>query len=112
MDKALSLANELEGTLRNYLDCHYTEFGVKANDNLLTGDWKSPINLALGHKYGKSNNSLELKGKIDYFVGNTLQGKNIQDVIQNYDYYNFDTQDDAYKYIKDTISELNNILQS
>ena len=63
-NKALDLANKLEILLRKYLNCHYTDFGVKANDDLLNRDWKSPINFALGYKYANSTNNQDI---IDYF---------------------------------------------
>ena len=111
-NKVLELANKLEGILRKNLDCHYTDFGVKANDNLTTYDWKSPINFALGHKYAKSNNSSKVKEEIDNFLGNDLEGKSIGDIVENYEYYNFDTENDAYAYIESTIDSLNKILFS
>lgn len=45
-NKVLEYANKLEHILRHYLECDYTEFGVKANDNLTRYDWQSPINFA------------------------------------------------------------------
>lgn len=77
----LDLANRLEGILRNYLDCGYDEFGVKANGNLDAGDWMQPIAFALGDKYSSSDRDEDLKEQIDYFLGNTLVGKNISDLI-------------------------------
>ena len=111
-NKVLELANKLEGILRKYLDCHYTDFGIKANGNLTTYDWKSPINFALGHKYAKSNNSPEVKEAIDYFLGNDLEGKSIGDIVEHYEYYDFKTENDAYAYIENTINHLNEILFS
>ncbi|WP_188400209.1 hypothetical protein [Sporomusa sp. GT1] len=106
----LNYANQLEGLLRKYLNCHYTDFGVKANDNLTKSDWKSPINFALGHKYAISNNDPKVKESIDFFLGNDLQGESIGDIIERYEYYGFNNVEDAYKYIKDAIANLEKIL--
>jgi len=106
----LSYANKLEGLLRQYLDCHYTDFGVKANDNLTSGDWKSPVNFALGYRYASSNSDPNVKESIDYFLGNEFQGENIGDIIDKYDYYGFGSVDEAYDYIDKTIESLRKIL--
>lgn len=63
----LNCANKLEGILRKYLHCNYNEFGVKANDNLIEFDWKSPINFALGYCYAQSNKDPKVKKNIDFF---------------------------------------------
>jgi len=86
----LNSANKLEGLLRKYLNCGYNDFGVKANDNLTMHDWKSPINFALGHLHGKSNN--------------------VNDLIENYEYYNFDSTDKAHDYVDKTIEKLEKLL--
>ena len=111
-NRVLELANKLEGILRKYLECHYTDFGVKANDKLTTYDWKSPINFALGHKYAKSNNSPKVKEAINCFLGNDLEGKSIGDIVENYNDYDFNTENEAYDYIERTIDILNKILFS
>ena len=111
-NKVSDLSNQLEGILRKYLDCHYTDFGVKANDNLASRDWKSPINFALGYKYAKSNNSPEVKDAIDYFLGEVFYGENIGDIIKNYEDYGFDTEKDAYAHVEDTLKSLQKILFS
>lgn len=78
-----NLASRLEGILRKYLKCHYLDFGVKANNNLLKYDWNSPMNFALGVLY---SHNLELKNEINNFLGNELYiGKNIEDVISQFD---------------------------
>ncbi len=78
-----NLALRLERILRTYLKCHYLEFGVKANDNLLKRDWNSPMNFALGVLY---SHNPELKNKINNFLGNELCiGKNMEDVISQFD---------------------------
>ena len=109
-NKVLSYANRLEDLLRNYLNCHYTEFGVKANNNLTDRDWKSPINFALGYCYASSNDNPEVKKEIEYFLGNELQGKSIGDVVNNYEHYGFTTQEEAYEYIHETLEALRGIL--
>lgn len=108
----LNHANKLEGLLRGYLNCHYTEFGVKANDNLLSYDWRSPINFALGYRYASSNNDQHVKEAIDYFLGNELQGQSISDIVEQYEYYGFDSVNEALNYIKHTIENLRMILLS
>lgn len=73
-------ADRLEGILRNFLNCHYSEFGVKANNTLLEYDWNSGINFALGVLYERNPN---LKDEINDFLGNVLYfGSSIQDVIK------------------------------
>ena len=73
-------ADRLEGVLRNFLNCHYSEFGVKANNTLLEYDWNSGINFALGVLYERNPN---LKDEINDFLGNVLYfGSSIQDVIK------------------------------
>ena len=76
------LANELERILRIFLDCNYLEFGVKANDNLLKNDWKSPINFSLDVLYGKKP---ELKDEINNFICNLLTAKSITDFVSQYE---------------------------
>lgn len=72
-------ADRLEGILRNFLNCHYSEFGVKANNTLLEYDWNSGINFALGVLYERNP---DLKDEINDFLGNVLYfGNSIQDVI-------------------------------
>nr|DAY09311.1 MAG TPA: hypothetical protein [Caudoviricetes sp.] len=72
-------ADRLEGVLRNFLNCHYSEFGVKANNTLLEYDWNSGINFALGVLYERNP---DLKDEINDFLGNVLYfGNSIQDVI-------------------------------
>lgn len=108
--KILSLANKLEGILTKYLQCHYGNFGVKANGNLDNYDWKSPINFALGCKYGESEKNSKLKEEIDFFLGNILKGQNMEDLIENYEYYGYNSQEEVYSYIKETINQLEEIL--
>ena len=109
-DTVRGYANELEGVLRNYLNCHYTEFGVKANGNLDSSDWKSPVNFALGYKYAESNNDPAIKQEIDYFLGNDFYGENMGDIVGRYNYYNFNSENDACNYIKRTIDNIKRIL--
>lgn len=78
MQEGLKIANRLEGILTKYLDCNWSNFGVKANNDLLRYDWKSPINFALGVSYERNR---YLKNDIDLFLGNTLMYNSIEDVI-------------------------------
>lgn len=82
-NKVLEYANKLEHILCHYLECDYTEFGVKANDNLTRYNWQSPINFALGYRYASSNKDPKVKADIDYFLGNVLEGQSIGDVVEN-----------------------------
>lgn len=109
-NNALYYANKLEGILRRYLGCEYNEFGVKANDKLTRYDWKSPINFALGFCYASSNKDPKVKEDIDYFLGNELEGQSIGDIVDQYDYYGFDSKEAAFEYIDKTIDRLNEIL--
>ena len=106
----LSLANRLETILTKYLDCHYGNFGVKANGYLDDYDWKSAIYFALGCKYGESNKDSKLKDIIDSFLGNTLKGKNMQDLVNNYEDYSFNSREEAFLYIENTIKKFQEIL--
>lgn len=108
--RAVEYANRLEGILRKYLKCHYTEFGVKANDNLLSEDWKSPINFALGFRYASSDMDETVREDIEDFLGNQLIGKSIGDIISRYDYYAYESEEEAYKAIEQIINRLQEIL--
>lgn len=109
-NKVVSYANELEYMLREFLECDYDEFGVKANDNLICDDWQSPINFALGFRYALSNKDPKVKENIDYFLGNELYGESIGDVVEQYEFYGFESQEEAYRYIDATLKDLRNIL--
>ena len=109
-NKLLNYANELEGLLRNYLHCDYTEFGVKANNNLIE-DWKSPISFALGYKLSESGNAQDIRTDIDSFLGNQIYAGSMQEIINKYEEYGFDSTDDADVYIQETINELRCLLQ-
>ena len=109
-NKVLSSANKLENLLRRYLECEFTEFGVKANDNLTRYDWQSTINFALGYRYASSNKDPKVKEEIDYFLGNELQGQSIGDVVKEYEYYGYDSKEAALEYIDKTIEHLEKIL--
>lgn len=111
-NKILDYANKLEGLLCKYLECNYTEFGVKANGNLIDHDWKSPINFALGYRYASSNKDPKVKEDIDYFLGNTLDGNNISDIVKNYKNYGHASPEAALEYIGKTIEALEEILFS
>lgn len=109
-NSVLYYANKLEGILRQYLNCGYNDFGVKANDNLANEDWRSPINFALGCCYGSLNQDPKVKEDIDYFLGNELKGQSIGDIVKQYEYYGFDTKEAAFEYIDKTIERLKEIL--
>lgn len=106
----LSYANRLEGLLIKYLDCHYLDFGVKANDGLTIRDWRTPIAFALGHKYASSNNSPEVKEKIDYFLGDVIKGKYMSEVVNEFEKYGFESQEKAYEEVDNIINSLEEIL--
>lgn len=110
MNRVSEYADELEGLLCKYLNCGYHEFGVKANNNLTTYDWQSPIYFALGHLYGVSGNNGTLRNQINDFLGNKLMGKSIGDVVEKYEYYGFESTDEAFNYIENTIKALRNLL--
>ena len=109
LNLVLEKANRLEGVLRNFLHCDYTEFGVKANGHLDDNDWKSPINFALGYKYALSP---KMKEEIDYFLGNVLIGNSIGEIVKNYEWYGFNSKSETFKKIDDIIEELEKILNS
>ena len=104
----LELANRLEGVLKNYIHCDYTELGVKANDDLLK-DWRLPIGIALGCKLTSCDGSDRFK--INQFCG-SLQGAGIRDILEKHEYYGYESQDVAFNYIEKKIDELENILKS
>ncbi|EHO79962.1 hypothetical protein [Fusobacterium ulcerans] len=110
MNNTLEYANRLEELLCRYLKCSFEDFGIKANNNLLIHDWKSPINFALGYAYAASGNNKELKMKIDYFLGNILKGESIEKLIENYEYHGYTCEEDAFNYINSTIEALEKIL--
>lgn len=110
-DKALEKATKLEGILRGFLECHYGDFGVKANDDLLNQDWKSPINFALGYKYAMSGRNDEVKKEIEYFLGNVLIGKSIADIIKNYENEGLSSEEEAYEKVDEIIDEFEKILK-
>lgn len=97
------LADRLEGILRRFLNCHYTEFGVKANNLLLKYDFKSPINFALGVLYGKKP---ELKQEINNFISNRLVGGNsIESFIDEYE-----NKEAGIKEVESILDELEKLL--
>lgn len=107
--KEQDLSNQLESVLRDFLNCHYNDFGVKAQW-LFQYDWKSPINFVLGYKYAVDERQ-EVKEDISYFLGNTFIGENINDLIANFEKYDFNSKNEVIEYIeKQIILELNRIL--
>lgn len=109
-NRALNLARRLEEILRRTLSCHYTEFEVKANDDLLN-DWKSPINFALGYCYAKTNDDPDVKNRITDFLGNDFIGEGINDVIVRFEWHGLKSEEDAYKKIESIIDEVESILK-
>ena len=110
-DKALEKATKLECILRRFLECHYSDFGVKANDDLLNQDWRSPMNFALGFKYSKSDKNPTVKKEIGYFLGNVLIGRNIDDIIKNYEREGLTSEEEAYEKVDEIIDEFEKILK-
>ena len=110
MFEILERANKLERVLRDYLQCNYTDFGVKANGRLDTQDWLSPVNFALGFKYAESGSNSDVKEWINDFLGNRFYGLNMNDLVSNFDEYGFKTKEKALEYIDDIIEELTRIL--
>lgn len=108
--RILNLATQLEGILCKALHCHRTNFAVQANDNLTKYDWKSPIYFALGHEYALSKNDENLKARIDDFLGNVFKGNSIEDLVLNYKFYDFSSENDAFCYVEETINWLRDIL--
>lgn len=81
---SLEVANKLENILRSYLDCHYNDFGVKANNNLLNIDWKRPINFALGVYYERNKDfkyKNDLKQNIHSFIEKISDYNSVEDVV-------------------------------
>ncbi|MBE6104983.1 hypothetical protein [Anaerovibrio lipolyticus] len=105
------LASRLEGILRDYLKCHYTEFNVKANDNITFGCWREPIIFALGYKYAQSGDKEVVKAAIEELWGNDLIGENISEICQSYTKYGFESEEKAYDKIKEIIDTFENILR-
>lgn len=110
-NELLSRAQKLESILRDTLRCNYGDFGIKANNNLLSKDWKTPISFVLGYKFANSDNS-DIHSKISYFMGNLLTGENIRDFYDNYQKYGYNSQSEALTGIDDIIKEIDNILKS
>ena len=112
MEDLAILAQRLEGILRNHLGCHYTDFGVKGNDNLLKYDWKSPVNFALGHRYALSDHDIKVKDDINDFLGNRFIGQHIMDVVDNYEYHGLNSREEAGERVETLINEIKELLQS
>lgn len=102
-------ANKLEVVLKNYLNCNFSEFGIKSNGCLDKTDWKSPINFALGYKYAESNKNPKIKDEIENFLY-TLKGSNIQEIIYKHEQFDFSSKEEAVEYVLNTINKLENIL--
>ena len=107
----LELSIRLEGVLRTYLHCEYSDFGVKANGNIDSGTWKNPIWFALGHRLGKSGNDEKLKNEIDFFLDNELIGKNIGSIINDYAQEGFDSREEAIEEVERLIDEIERLLK-
>ncbi len=110
MTKVLELANRLESILKGYLNCGYNDFGVKANGFLDASDWKSAVCFALGDKYASLNRNNDAKQQIDFFLGNIFEGNSIADLIDNYEYYGYKSQEEAYIKVDNIIDEIERIL--
>ena len=108
-NRCLLLGNRLEGILRGFLDCGYNDFGVKSNSNLTSDDWRKPVFFALGYLYCRSEKSPKTKDDIENFIDN-FKGQSIEDVVGRYEYFGFESQDEAFQYVEDEINELKNLL--
>lgn len=106
-EKMLKLSFNLEGTLRNFLKCHYTDFGVK-NELLLGQNWTNPINFVLGVKYAHA--TVQRKNDIKYFLENELMGVNIKDLVEHSEYYCLGNVNGALQYILQTINKISYLL--
>ncbi|WP_410689717.1 hypothetical protein [Campylobacter lari] len=100
-------SSNLEGILRNYLKCHYTDFGIK-NKLLLGQSWAKPINFVLGVKYAHA--TVQRKNDIKYFLENELKGVNIKDLVERSEYYCLGNANEALKYISQIIQKINYLL--
>ena len=111
-NKYADKANALEGILRNYLKCHYLDFYVNANDYLSDVDWRTAIIFALGFCYAKSDSNADVKDKINTFIGETLIGNSIADLVNNHERYEFNSDEEAFERVDSIIDELQGILNN
>lgn len=97
----------LEGILRNYLKCHYTDFSIKS-ELLLTLSWVKPISFALGHKYAYA--TVQRKNDIKSFLENELKGVNIKDLVEHSEYYCLGDVNGALEYISQIVKKIQYLL--
>ncbi|HEB9286784.1 TPA: hypothetical protein RZK16_000394 [Campylobacter coli] len=98
---------KLEGILRKYLKCHYTDFGIK-NELLLGQNWTNPINFVLGVKYAHA--TVQRKNDIKYFLENELKGVNIKDLVEHSEYYCLGNVNGALEYISQIVEKIQYLL--
>lgn len=104
-----NLQLQLEGILRNSLNCRYLEFCTKS-DVLWNINWRSSIAFALGYKLALEDNP-QRREEIDYFLGN-MKGECMRDLVENYSCHCFKSEEEAYAYIRDIIQRLRGFLLS
>lgn len=106
-EKMLKLSLNLEGTLRNFLKCHYTDFGVK-NELLLGLSWTKPINFVLKRKLSHATD--QRKSEIKDFLEKELKGENMEDLVNHSESYRLGDKNGALKYISQTITKIQYLL--
>lgn len=102
-EKAYELKNILTGYLK------WEDNSIKAK-TLRRNEWKNLINFALGNRYSELKDE-KSKKEIENFLGK-IKGNSMEDLIENYRDYEFQSEEEAAKYIEDTVEKLKLILQS
>ena len=102
-EKAYELKNILTGDLK------WEDNSIKAK-TLRRNEWKNLINFALGNRYSELKDE-KSKKEIENFLGK-IKGNSMEDLIENYRDYEFQSEEEAAKYIEDTVEKLKLILQS
>ena len=100
-------AYELKNILTSYLK--WEDNSIKAK-TLRRNEWKNLINCALGNRYSELKDE-KSKKEIENFLGK-IKGNSMEDLIENYRDYEFQSEEEAAKYIEDTVEKLKLILQS
>ena len=100
-------AYELKNILTSYLK--WEDNSIKAK-TLRRNEWKNLINFALGNRYSELKDE-KSKKEIENFLGK-IKGNSMEDLIENYRDYEFQSEEEAAKYIEDTVEKLKLILQS
>lgn len=102
-EKAYELKNILTGYLK------WEDNSIKAK-TLRRNEWKNLINFALGNRYSELKDE-KSKKEIENLLGK-IKGNSMEDLIENYRDYEFQSEEEAAKYIEDTVEKLKLILQS